>query len=379
MSIRKIFALTLFAAIAVSSAALAQGGGGAGGAAGTGGAGTTGGATTGGATLSGAGTTGGATTGGSALSGGTLGGGTLGGGTLGGGTLGGGAADSFPIPPAITLVGLFWVSPLGLLDVLISPITPRLWAICSIRSSPVGGAGRLGQAGLMVLTMRHRGGQPEISHQRGALSHGGASYGARRVQEKAPPGGGAKSAITWNGARRRGLRKRQQARRLNTDPRSWLHSARPRMVTVPPNAASRRAASAAHPQAGPRPQRLLLATWFSSEGELRASEAVAQLGISQTGRSMMRALAILTVLPLVLTAPALAQNAQQQPTSPNSGAGIAGQPGSKSGPAAKSPSATTGSGVGESRNQDAAKVPGLPGSKSGPAAKPPSSSAPTPK
>jgi hypothetical protein len=94
----------------------------------------------------------------------------------------------------------------------------------------------------------------------------------------------------------------------------------------------------------------------------------------------MRALAILTILPLALTAPALAQNAQQQqPTSPNSGAGVTGQPGSKSGPAAKSPSATTGSGVGESRNQDAAKVPGLPGSKSGPAVKPPSSSAPTPK
>ena len=97
----------------------------------------------------------------------------------------------------------------------------------------------------------------------------------------------------------------------------------------------------------------------------------------------MRALATLTVLPLVLTAPALAQNAQsiqQQPTSPNSGAGITGQPGSKSGPAVKSPSATTGSGVaGEGRNQDAAKVPGLPGSKSGPAVKPPSSSAPTPK
>ena len=55
MSIRKLFALTLFAAIAVSSAALGQGGGGggggggaAGGASGAGGAaGTTGGATTG--------------------------------------------------------------------------------------------------------------------------------------------------------------------------------------------------------------------------------------------------------------------------------------------------------------------------------------------
>jgi len=52
----------------------------------------------------------------------------------------------------------------------------------------------------------------------------------------------------------------------------------------------------------------------------------------------MRALAILIVLPLVLTTPALAQNAQsiqQQPTSPNSGAGIPGQPGGKSGPAVK--------------------------------------------
>ncbi len=62
----------------------------------------------------------------------------------------------------------------------------------------------------------------------------------------------------------------------------------------------------------------------------------------------MRALAILTVLPLVLTTPALAQNAQsiqQQPTSPNSGAGIPGQPGGKSGPAVKPSTATTGSGV----------------------------------
>jgi hypothetical protein len=93
----------------------------------------------------------------------------------------------------------------------------------------------------------------------------------------------------------------------------------------------------------------------------------------------MRVLTILTVLPLVVTTPALAQNAQQ--TSPNSGAGISGQPGSKSGPAAKPPSATTGSGVdaGQGRNQDATKVPGLPGNKSGPAVMPPSSSAPAPR
>src|SRR4051794_24112564 len=97
----------------------------------------------------------------------------------------------------------------------------------------------------------------------------------------------------------------------------------------------------------------------------------------------MRALAFLTVLPLILTTPALAQNAQaiqQQPTSPNSGAGIPGQPGGKSGPAVK-PSTATGSGVesGGGRNQDTAKVPGLPGSKSGPAVKSPSNSAPTSK
>ena len=98
----------------------------------------------------------------------------------------------------------------------------------------------------------------------------------------------------------------------------------------------------------------------------------------------MRALAILTVLPLVLTTPALAQNAQsiqQQPTSPNSGAGVPGQPGGKSGPAVKPSTATTGSGAesGGGRNQEATKVPGLPGSKSGPAVKSPSNLAPTSK
>jgi hypothetical protein len=76
------------------------------------------------------------------------------------------------------------------------------------------------------------------------------------------------------------------------------------------------------------------------------------------------------------TADGAAANA---PSGSNSGAGIAGQPGSKSGPAVKSPNSTTGSGASSdaqrsqgSGNQDAAKVPGLPGSKSGPAVKPPS-------
>lgn len=65
------------------------------------------------------------------------------------------------------------------------------------------------------------------------------------------------------------------------------------------------------------------------------------------------------------------------PSVPNSGAGIPGKPGSKSGPAMRPPSATTGSGANpdnqRSGNQDAAKVPGLPGSKSGPAASSPAS------
>jgi hypothetical protein len=61
----------------------------------------------------------------------------------------------------------------------------------------------------------------------------------------------------------------------------------------------------------------------------------------------------------------------------NSGAGIAGQPGNKSGPPANSAAGTTGSGTSPSAQspsgQDASKVPGLPGSKSGPAVRPPAS------
>lgn len=70
------------------------------------------------------------------------------------------------------------------------------------------------------------------------------------------------------------------------------------------------------------------------------------------------------------------------PTTQNSGAGIAGKPGNKSGPAAR-PGGTTGQGsnANDGRNesrggQDAAKVPGLPGSKSGPATRPQPGSSP---
>jgi len=66
------------------------------------------------------------------------------------------------------------------------------------------------------------------------------------------------------------------------------------------------------------------------------------------------------------------------PSGQNSAAGIPGQPGSKNGPAARPPSATTGTGASSSqsptdptvRQQDPAKIQGLPGNKSGPAAKP---------
>jgi hypothetical protein len=68
---------------------------------------------------------------------------------------------------------------------------------------------------------------------------------------------------------------------------------------------------------------------------------------------------------LVLAGPAaLAQTTG----SPNSGAGVQGMPGNKSGPAVKpqTPAGGQSSGV----SQDQSKVPGLPGNKSGPAEKP---------
>ena len=89
-----------------------------------------------------------------------------------------------------------------------------------------------------------------------------------------------------------------------------------------------------------------------------------------------------------MATPAMAQTgnslAAGQMIAQNSGAGVAGQPGNKNGPAARPPSATSGAGAGTtssqtpandtSRPQDAAKVPGLPGSKSGPAVNRPADS-----
>ena len=85
----------------------------------------------------------------------------------------------------------------------------------------------------------------------------------------------------------------------------------------------------------------------------------------------------------LMTVPALAQSSSgstgqtPQATSPNSGAGVQGEPGSKNGPPAQT-SETTGanSSMGNAGKtpQDASKIPGMPGNKSGPAPRKPSDS-----
>jgi len=81
----------------------------------------------------------------------------------------------------------------------------------------------------------------------------------------------------------------------------------------------------------------------------------------------------------IITLPASAQTtapgAQTTvPSAQDSGAGIPGKPGSKSGPAAKSSPETTGSDMNDHnravRQQDSSKIPGQPGNKSGPAEPP---------
>jgi hypothetical protein len=83
----------------------------------------------------------------------------------------------------------------------------------------------------------------------------------------------------------------------------------------------------------------------------------------------------------IVTLPASAQTTAPQgggqvtvPSGQNSGTGIPGKPGSKSGPAAKSSPETTGSDTNDHnravRQQDSSKIPGQPGNKSGPAVRP---------
>ena len=68
-------------------------------------------------------------------------------------------------------------------------------------------------------------------------------------------------------------------------------------------------------------------------------------------------------------------NVSNAPSAQNSGAGIAGQPGNKSGPAVKPPAKGTVGSATDQQNptvqqQDPSKVQGMPGNKSGPPAKP---------
>jgi hypothetical protein len=134
----------------------------------------------------------------------------------------------------------------------------------------------------------------------------------------------------------------------------------------------------------------------------RAPEHVCRVGVNPDGPTsdgspttkevgMLRPVAAAVAF-AALSLPALAQSPSPSgsastpgqvtvPSGQNSGAGIAGQPGNKNGPAQSSPG-TTGAGASSGqtpsnnsvREQDSAKIPGLPGNKSGPPAKAPSDS-----
>ncbi|HWG78833.1 MAG TPA: hypothetical protein VN681_03610 [Stellaceae bacterium] len=93
------------------------------------------------------------------------------------------------------------------------------------------------------------------------------------------------------------------------------------------------------------------------------------------------AVVVVTALPAwAQTSPAKKPAEITTPSAQDSGAGIAGKPGNKSGPAVQPPgsgTSTPGTTVNEpqnpeTRDQDASKIKGLPGNKSGPAVKPPS-------
>ena len=95
----------------------------------------------------------------------------------------------------------------------------------------------------------------------------------------------------------------------------------------------------------------------------------------------MRSIASALVFALALSAPVvLAQTTKPDvsgaPSAQNSGAGIAGQPGNKNGPAAK-PGETIGASSSSNQQnptvqqQDTSNIKGLPGNKSGPPAKEP--------
>lgn len=91
----------------------------------------------------------------------------------------------------------------------------------------------------------------------------------------------------------------------------------------------------------------------------------------------MKTILSMAIFALAISGPAaLAQTTNPgvstAPSAPNSGAGIAGQPGNKNGPAAR-PGDTVGSAAGtqnpSDQTQDTSNIKGLPGNKSGPPAK----------
>jgi hypothetical protein len=91
---------------------------------------------------------------------------------------------------------------------------------------------------------------------------------------------------------------------------------------------------------------------------------------------MPKLIAIAAALAFV-SAPVLAQNSSgtgtmTPPSANNSGAGIAGQPGNKNGPAPKSTSGSASEENAHAQQQDSSKIPGKAGGKSGPAVHAPS-------
>jgi hypothetical protein len=86
--------------------------------------------------------------------------------------------------------------------------------------------------------------------------------------------------------------------------------------------------------------------------------------------NLLKATAVAVVLAVPAGAQTVGNPAMNAPSAQNSGTGIAGQPGNKNGPAARS-----GQDQNASSQQDTSKIPGKPGGKSGPAVMPPSHSA----
>jgi hypothetical protein len=81
---------------------------------------------------------------------------------------------------------------------------------------------------------------------------------------------------------------------------------------------------------------------------------------------------LFAVMALAVLAPAAAAQQNVPQSGQSSGTGVAGQPGSKSGPAARHQQSDTSAQADPAvRNQDVSKVPGKAGGKSGEAEKPP--------